>query len=193
MTEGNTKLCEEAAMRKTARGFTLVELLVTVAFFAIFSMISMPLFTSVYQGYRFDGAAQTVGSDLRYAQGLAVNKGGCYGLHFGSDPLVNRPNQYRIEKGGCNGLGWPAAADTMATNPNVITNWYNLPQDFPGVTITSLKDNASLTVNRVSFNSLGASVNPFVAISNPVTITLSNASGATRAIQVRATGSVQVP
>ncbi len=180
-------------MQKAARGFTLVELLVTVTFFAILSAISMPVFVSVYQGYRFDGAVQQIAGDLRYAQSLVVSKGGCYGLHFGIDPQVNRPNQYRIETGGCNGMGWPAATATMATNANVISNWYSLPQDFSGISITSLKDNASTNVNGVTFNSLGASVNPFTAIANPVSITLSNASGSTRVIQVRATGSLLVP
>ncbi len=180
-------------MRKGASGFTLAEILFTTIIVAILAGAGAPFFASVYQSYRFDGAVQRVAGDLRLAQSLVVSKGGCYGLHFGSDPQVNLPNQYRIEKGNCDGTGWPAAATTIAASANVITNWYNLPSDYPGITLASVQDNGGTAVNGVYFNSLGATVNPFVAIATPVNVTLSNASGVRRVLQVRPTGSVQTP
>ena len=175
------------------KGITAVELLIAVAVLAILVGASMPLFLSAIQTSRFDGAVRRIVSDLRYTQSLAVTNGGCYGLHSGSDPLVGRPNEYRIERGGCNGVGWPAPTDTMATNANVITEWYNLGQEFDGVSITSLRDNANINVNGVIFNSRGASVNPFIAVAYPVRITVANAPGGTRTIEVRSTGSVKLP
>jgi hypothetical protein len=79
----------------------------------------------------------------------------------------------------------------MATNVNVITEWYNLGQEFDGVSITSLRNNVNTDVNGAIFNSRGASVNPFIAITHPVRITVSNAPGGTRTIEIRTTGSVR--
>lgn len=174
-------------------GLTLLEVITSLAIAGVLVAAAVPAFLESIQAYRFNAAVRQVAGDIQMARSLAITTGGCYGLHSGSDPLVNRPNQYRLERGNCNGTGWPTPTDTPATNSNVITGWVDVNQDFPGVTLDSMRDNASVTVNGVIFNSRGASVNPFVAgLIHPITITVTNTPGATRSIQVRSTGSVRV-
>jgi prepilin-type N-terminal cleavage/methylation domain-containing protein len=175
------------------RGYTAFELLVVVAIVAILAVAAIPFVLGQIQSSRIDGAVRQIVSDLRNAQSLAVSKGGCYGLHFGLDPLVGRPNEYRTETGGCDGGGWPAPSAPFGGNPNVISNWYNVPVGYQGISITSLRDNVNTNVNGVIFDSRGTSVNPFIAISHPVKITVSSTSGATKFIHVKAAGGVKVP
>lgn len=181
-------------MRASQRGVTVIELVVVIAVIAIMAGVAMPLLLGAMQTARIDGAVRTIVSDLRNSQSLAVSRGGCAGVHFGIDPAVSRPNEFRTERNAnCSAVGWPAPTDFVGGNPNVISNWYNLPLDYQGISITALKDNAGTNVNGVIFDSRGVSLNPFVAISHPVKITVSDASGATRVIEVKAAGRVQVP
>lgn len=175
-------------------GFTVVELLTVVFIIGVIVLASYPMLMNFQDAYRVRGAAQQMRADLRYAQDVAVSKGGIAGLHNGADPLVGKPNQYRIERSTSGLIGtWPAATDKTTTNANVVTDWTDLSAAYPGVTITSFKDNTNVTVTYVMFNSLGASVNPLVGgFTNPVTVTLSNTAG-TKTIQVKSSGSIKVP
>ncbi len=177
-------------------GFTAFELLMVLAIVAILALVSVPSLLGAMQNYRLNGAARRITSDLRFAQSLAVTRGGVYGFHWGGDPLepfAPGPNYYRIERNTGTGCNWPPVWDTAASNPNVVTNWLDLSTEFQGVTIASVTDNASVAIGGAAFNARGASANPCTPVGYPLTITVTDASGTTRTIQVRSAGSVRVP
>lgn len=181
-------------MKGLQPAFTVVECVMAIGALAILAGLSLPVFTATLENRQLGGGVRQIVSDLRHSQSLAVTNGACYGLRLGSDPQVNRPNQYRIEKVGCDGIipPWPAATDTTVTNAKVITDWFDIGHEFRGVSLNSIRDNASVTVNSVIFNSRGASVNPFVgSLTHPITITFSHTTGGVRNIQVKSTGSVK--
>lgn len=189
----DTRKCHLEGRSPGESGFSVLELATAVAIMAIIALATLPMLTNFQDTYRLRGAAQQVIADLRYAQGVAISRGGIVGLHNGGDPLVNKANQYRIERSTTGLVGtWPATSDTPTSNANVITDWTNLGTGYPGVTIASFKDNNNLSVTYVMFNSLAASVNPLTGgFANPVTVTLSNPSG-NKQIQTKSNGSIKI-
>lgn len=175
------------------KGFTVMELLSYIAIAAVMAGSAVPFFLSVTETSRLDTAARELMTDIRLVQSLAVSRGGVYGFHWGGDPNIGgfSNTQYRFERdaGTCN---WPAAADTTATNPDVITDWFDLAGEYPGITIQSITDSNSVVLGGAIFNSIAASVNTCTAVAFPLTITIANSTGATRTIQVQSAGSVRI-
>lgn len=164
-----------------------------IALLATLAGLALPLFTATLQTRRLDAAARKVRSDIRAAQSLAVTRGGVFGYHWGGDPFVGGPpGQYRIERDATGACGWPLPADTTASNQNVITDWLDLSGEFPGITVSSVTDSNGNIVGGVMFNSRGASVNTCTAVTFPLTVTVSDASGATRTIEVQRVGRVRI-
>ena len=58
---------------KAAFGFTLVEVLVTLAIATILITIAVPSFTSLYDSHRADNAIQEIKQTLDYARNQAIN------------------------------------------------------------------------------------------------------------------------
>jgi hypothetical protein len=85
---------------------------------------------------------------------------------------------------------WPLESETPGANPNVLTEWQELSQDFEGVRITELRDNAGTTVTSVMFDALGASVN--LGVTYPLTFVVVSGGGGQRTVQVRSAGSVRM-
>ncbi|MFQ5881714.1 MAG: Tfp pilus assembly protein FimT/FimU [Candidatus Methylomirabilales bacterium] len=182
-------------MKAGRKGLTAMEVVIAVALVAILAGVAMPVFLTVIQNYRFKGAVRSVASDIRYAQSLAVTNGGIYGFHWGGDPnevSPPGPNFYRIEKNTGTVCNWPLVGDTVGSNANVITNWFDLSAEFQGITIDSITDSTPVAIGGVAFNSRGASDNPCTGVTYPITITVSNASGTTKTIEVRSAGSVRI-
>jgi Tfp pilus assembly protein FimT len=174
-------------------GFTAAELLVVAAGVAILAAAAAPEFLAMAQTARLNGAVRRIAGELHYSQSLAVNNGGCYRLRTGGDPAVNRPNAYRIERGGCDGLGWPALTDTSATNPAVISDWKDLGAEFPGVDLGPVLDGSSATLGSLGFNSRGFSAPPFPGVvTHPITLTIRDRVGGSRILQIQRTGSMRV-
>jgi type IV fimbrial biogenesis protein FimT len=63
-------------MSTKARGFTLVELLVTIAFAAILLALAAPSFKRTIQSNNMSSAVNTFMTDLRYARSEAIRRGG---------------------------------------------------------------------------------------------------------------------
>lgn len=59
---------------RTNRGFTLVELMVTVAVLAILLTIGIPAFQNILDKRRLTGAAEQLYSDLQYARTEAIKR-----------------------------------------------------------------------------------------------------------------------
>ncbi len=177
-----------------SQGFTVPELLVATVVAVILIGAAMPSLLGVIQRSRLDAATRQVVSDLRAVQSLAVTTGGTYGLHWGGDPLVTdySNSHYRIEREVTSPCTWPQQDDTIGGSANVITIWKDLSAEFSGVSIESVGDSNSVTLGGVMFNSRGASVNACIAVTFPVTLTVADATGATRAIEIHRTGRIRV-
>ncbi len=176
-------------------GFTLVELLTAVVIAAILIAAGMPTLLGTIERSRLNAAARQVVSEIRKVQSLAVTRRGVFGFHWGGDPNVTglSATQYRIERDATGACAWPPAGASKADpNLDVITDWLDLAAAFPGVTITAVKDNNNVVVGGVIFDAIGASVNTCTAVAFPLTVTVADNSGATRTIEVRSAGSVNI-
>ncbi len=176
------------------KGVTLLELLVAIVIAGILVGLGIPSLLPLIRSSKIDGATRQVMYEIRAVQNLAVTRGGDFGFHWGGDPTpTGRLNsEYRIETDPTGACGWPAPADTAATNPNVIRDWFDLSGEYQGITIQSVQDASSTVIGGVMFNSRGASVNTCVGVTFPLTITIVDDSGASRTIQVQRAGRVSI-
>ena len=186
------------------KGFTLIELLVVIVIVVIMAAVGFPSLLGMIQRSEIDGATRHVLYEIRTAQSLAVTRGDDFGFHWGGDPFVGMaPSVYRIERdpsGACAAPpnGWPAPADTEGTIypdgvQRVIRAWLDLSVEYPGIVIQSVTDNVGTVVGGVMFNSRGASMRKCPpAVTFPLTITIADASGTTRSIQVQRVGRVRI-
>lgn len=176
-----------------SKGFTAAELIMYVTIAAILAGSAAPFLLGNIERSRLDTATRRLMAEVRLVQSLAVTRSGVYGFHWGGDPDLGglSNSQYRIEQdaGTCD---WPAATDTTGSNPNVITDWFNLAREYPGITIQSVMDSNGALLGGVTFNAIAASVNTCTAVTFPVTITIANTTGVTRTIQVQSAGSVRI-
>jgi type II secretion system protein H len=68
-------------MRKTSRGFTLIEILIVVVIMAIAAMLAVPLFSSAGD-IQLQAAADLIAADLEYAKSMSITKGQSYSVLF---------------------------------------------------------------------------------------------------------------
>jgi prepilin-type N-terminal cleavage/methylation domain-containing protein len=160
-------------------GFTLIELIITVAIAVMMMAVAMPLFSNIMAQRRLNSAAERVVSDLRFAQSQAVTQGGLFRLHHGDDS--GQTGKYRIEQSVDGGATW-----------SQVTGWYDLSSDYQGSSLQVVKDNDGAGVVRyfVRFNAQGAADNTGYAY--PIRLTVITPSGTTRSIQVMRTGVVRL-
>ena len=176
-----------------AAGVTALELLVGVGILAIVAAASFPLVQEALLRYRFDAAVWQVVGHLREARSLAVARRAIHGVHFGTDAAVNLPNSYRVER-SLNGAGtsWPAPANGMATDGNVLANWQNLATLFAGVTIVGVTDNAGTPIGIVMFDSQGAARANLGTAAPPFRVRVNGPGGRAATIQVATAGGIRV-
>lgn len=79
------------------RGFTLMELLVTIALIGVMSAIAYPSIRDLGRGYRIRGAARQVYSDLQMARLGAIREGKSWSLVF--SPGDNVFTSYIVRNG----------------------------------------------------------------------------------------------
>ncbi len=179
------------------KGFSAIELLIAMIITGLLIGAAMPAFLSMVQRSRIDGGARQVLYGIRSTQSLAISRGDIFGFHWGGDPgppAAGRLNsEYRVETDPGNICAWPAPTDTMA-NPNVVRDWFDLAGEYPGVTVTSVKDNLGTVLGRVIFNSRGGWPNtPLCPSPNfPVWVCVSDGSGTLRAIQIQRVGKATI-
>jgi type II secretory pathway pseudopilin PulG len=157
---------------------------------AIIVAAGVPGLLGAIQRYRTrTGADQMVGQ-LRKIQSLAMTSGSRHRLFLRDCTSGPTPcKAYRIEKES--GSTWPTAGDTPGSNANVLTEWVDLQREYGGVRVKSLKDAGGVDASDVIYDSRGASVN--TGVSYPLTLTVANAAGDERTVQVRSAGGVKLP
>ncbi len=168
----------------TARGFTLLQVVIVVSIMACLAAIGIPFMNTALQTRRLNGATRQITSDLRYVQSLAISKDGLYRLLAGTDASVSpaRPNNYLIQSSPDGGTTWAQ-----------IGQWVNIPAVYPGVTFTITATGGS-SLTQIQFNSRGVALNP----TNPtfpinVNVTgLIHVTSTTNQIAVQRTGAVTI-
>jgi len=164
-----------------------------LAIAAILVAAGAPAFLESVQTHRFNAAVRQVAGDIQMVRSLVVSRGNFYAFHSRGDPLVSLPNQYRLELSTSpNGTTWPAPGDTTTNNPRVISNWQDIPNLYPGVTVSAPVDQNGQGVGGVIFNSRGMSTNPFVNAVHPLQITITASGGRVRTILISRAGGVTI-
>ena len=69
---------------RSARGFTLIELMVVVALASVILTLAVPSFIGMLAKKRLEGLAQELGTDLQYARSEAVQRNADVGVVFGT-------------------------------------------------------------------------------------------------------------
>jgi len=172
-------------------GFGLMDIIVTLGVVAVLFAATGPMVLGALRTYERNGAARHVLAEIRRTQSTAVIRRGVYGFHWGGDASFHRQSsEYRIERdaGTCS---LPAEAATQ-DNVSVITGWTDLDDSWRGVRIQSMVDSANQPVNGVMFDSRGRAINNCAAVTYPVTITVADAAGRTRVIDVQLSGGTQL-
>lgn len=105
---------------KDMRGFTLVELMITIALLAIVATIAVPNFVQFIRNNQVQAKADELKTFLQYARGQAVATRKKYEITTGTDWEVKeiQPNASRVVK---RKLEFNAAQAQPATNPSSLT------------------------------------------------------------------------
>ncbi len=180
-------------MTNKERGMTLVETVLTLAVTGIVLVASSASIVTAVQTSRLKRAAGWMVSEIRHARSLAVSEHATIGVHWGADPSATDPpgaNFFRVEQNTGTTCNWPAIGDTVAGNPNVISDWADLSDEYPGVSIVSIVGADSSAIGGMAFNSRGGSDDPCTGVAYPVSITITNSVGDRQVVQVRSAGTV---
>ncbi len=80
------------------KGFTAMELLISVLVLLIVIAVSTPFMLGAIQNYRLRGSAWQVAGDLRLARQKSVSSGRPYRLTFNNESAGSDPNSYTVER-----------------------------------------------------------------------------------------------
>ena len=149
---------------KRESGFTLIELMTTIAVFSVLATIAIPTFMSWLPGMRLNGAARQVMGDLMAARMNAVK------LNKNTQVFFDGNYQYKI----CNDTD-DLGTTVSYEEGDLVTK--NIQDNYPGVQIISATNNPIFL--------------PRGTVTNLATIKLQNSSG-TKAITVSIAGRVKI-
>ena len=123
--------------RTKQSGFTLTQLIVSLAIMVIIMLISVPAFSTMIARSRTSAATRTIMGDMLTARSMAVGTGWQTKIiGFGNASTDTKKNQYRMLARQNTGVSWPAdtAADARTTT-TWAEPWVNVPSLYPGVTL----------------------------------------------------------
>ena len=170
-------------------GMTLVEFASIIVILGILSAVAIPGLLGGIHRTGVDGATRRLTEDIRLAQSNAITRGAQTRLivfdQSGSVPdpgNLNDPtkaNKYRIElRTGPSAL-WPSLNDNPSTNPNVLTVWQDLGNQYRGVSVA--------TGSALLFNPQGFLVNSLAPVN-----TILQGPGGIKTVQTTAIGKAAV-
>lgn len=126
-----------------ARGFTAIELLVTVAILAILATLAAPSFTPLIERWRVRQVSESLQSTLYFARSEAIKRGG--GVHI--EKLANNTNGCTTASGNKDwGCGWQVCTGSPCTATNVLQR-YDTP--------AKVQVERTSAGNRITFNRWG--------------------------------------
>jgi len=133
---------------KNESGFTLAELMVTIAVLAVMAMIAIPAFMSWMPGMRLNGAARQIMGDLMAARMKAVKQNNRFRVFFNSPGT----NEYQILDDDNNNNS-ADSGEAITTPPK------NIQDNYPDVSF-------SATTNPI-FYPRGTAYGTTVTVTNP--------------------------
>ena len=169
-------------------GMTILELTITLVVVAMVMLFASLAMLEALKISQLRGATRKVLAEIRHTRSLALSDVGTFGLHWGGDTGAPGKDYFRVEENTGTACSWPPVGDVVTSNANVITDWFDLSDEYTGITIASIEDNNNQILGGIAFNSRGGSDNPCTVVAYPVTITISSPSGATRTIEIQGAG-----
>ena len=174
--------------RPAEAGIGLVDLQVLLAIFAVICLAALGPAREVLQTHRRNAATRRVMAEIRATQSLAVTRHGVFGFHWGGDPgLSGNAAAYRIVRDATGSCAFPPTSQAQ-DGTNVVFGWFDLGQEYPGVRIDAIRDGGGSLVGGVMFDTKGASVNTCTSATFPIRVSISDASGQVRVIEISAAG-----
>jgi len=161
----------------SARGFTLLETVLTLFVLSTLALIALPQMAGAIQNFRMNSAAQKMLSDIRYVRELALSRHGTFGIQ------VNvADNSYQL-------FSLSGGTKTVLTDPmrrgSMLVD-FDLLAQYSGVSIGAVDfcEAGGCTAVDLRFNSFGVpSDSAGTVMASAATIALS-AGGTTRTIRV---------
>ncbi len=183
-------------MQKTS-GFTLIELMITIAILAIAAMIAIPNFIGWFPQYRLQTAAREMVSALQMARLKAIkgNTDIIVAVNAGTDAVTVFED---------NGAGSPDLVPAPDGIPDNAVNWtldgtertFDTEPVPPGIDITAANfDPLDVTATAVRFNRRGFPVNQ-AGNSTTGTVTFNNGQGDANSVivvQLNISGNAMIP
>ena len=169
LARDETMLAHRLAHAKTARGFTLVELILVLVFIAILAFVALPRLSQ--NTLELSSQAEQVATDVRYAQTLSMTRGavlgsqGRYCIFFTATGYQYRHNNNSYATPCTTAVVHPATGSTAA----IVLS---------GTAVAT----ANLTGNYVEFDTKGQPTSFTLPASN-ATVTL-NATGGPRKVVI---------
>ncbi|MFZ3046918.1 MAG: GspH/FimT family pseudopilin [Desulfatirhabdiaceae bacterium] len=151
---------------KRKNGFTLLELMVTIAIGAILVVLAVPSFEAIVANMRLKSATQDLFSTLQQTRISAIRTNSRWAVEF-----VDTNTTYTLNDCGPDN-------DCSTTDDNVTTKSIDL-SEYPGVTLQQ-----NFGSDRAVFNSEGSS--------NAGTITLTNSKAKSSSIVISPTGRIRI-
>lgn len=160
--------CSRRPSRRAVRGFTLVELLVTMAIAGILLTLAAPSFTATLERWRINTAKDTFASSIQLARREAIKNGGNV-LMVRRPADASCPHANETRNWGC---GWDLCVDTNGDgqcSPSAASDDILLQSvDAPKATNVKVSSNSSkLTFSRWGhpngLGSLGVTFSPHPA------------------------------
>jgi len=163
------------ASRRDARGFTLIELVVTVMLLFVVAAVGMPTFFNVLDQRRLRGAVDRVAADLRVVQSQAVQLGYKHQLKYSS-------GSYTLQRYNTTTSAWVSMGSA-----------YSLSTDYKAASLASIKDNggAGSSITEIVFRPQGDVDSVNSTITFPIVLTVTGNAGS-RTIQVTRTGLIRI-
>ena len=132
MTKARNNFWPTAARVRRARGFTLIELMMTLTVAAIMMAIAIPSMRTFLQNQRIASTASTLMYALSYARSEAVKENNPTTLGVGGIEVCPSLNGATCDNAGNWSDGWVV----LSPNPNIVGPLQVLGSLPPGVTVT---------------------------------------------------------